>query len=179
MRTKRPVAQEPAASASELVVDVYEELRRLAARYLRREARPISLEPAELVHEAFVRLCRIDRMVWKGRSHFYAMAATEMRRVLVERARVMRARKRCPPELRLSYAETMSPSVATDLEVLAVDEGLAALARGAPRQARVAEMRLFAGMSVEEIAEQLGVSGRTIKADWQLARAWLAGRLRH
>jgi RNA polymerase sigma factor (TIGR02999 family) len=164
--------------ASDLLPLVYEELRALSHSYMRSERSDHSLQPTALVHEAYLRLARNDRMVWRSKSHFFAMAAIQMRRVLVEHARKAHAEKRVPRSLQVSLAEDLHHPAGATVELLAIDEALERLAEQHPREARIAELRLFAGMQIDEIATFLCVSERTVKYDWKLAQAWLARALR-
>jgi RNA polymerase sigma-70 factor, ECF subfamily len=161
---------EPAALAG-LTAVVYDELRQLAAAYLRHERAGHSLQPTALVHEAFLKLMNVDSLRAKDRKHFFALAATMMRRVLVEHARARNAAKRGGHAGRVSLSgiEASDP----DLEVVALDEALRRLAALDERQARIVELRFFGGLNVEEVAESLNVSKRTVEGDWTLARAWL------
>ena len=170
------VSGDPKA-ANELLPFIYEELRKLAARYVRREQPGISLQPTELVHEAYLRLIDISRIDWKGKSHFYAMAAVQMRRLLIERARRARAQKRGGGARRRSLHDDAALVPGASVEVLALDEALVRFANRHARQARVAELRLFAGMTVKEVAHVLDVSEATVKNDWRFARAWLSRAL--
>ena len=159
---------------SRLLERVYGELRRLARAQLRREAGGRTLDPTGLVHEAYLRLLPQSGTRWQNRSHFFAIAATMMRRILVDRARARAARKRQNPE-----AVTLSePSVpGRRVELLDLDRALDELARDHPRAARVVELRYFADLDVTEIAGVLGVTDRTIKRDWSFAKAWLAAAI--
>lgn len=159
--------------AAALLPIVYEELRALAARYLRAERRGGSLQPTDLVHEAYLRLQANQRIDWKGRTHFFAMAATQMRRVLVDHARAASAEKRGGRPTRISLSDDMAVTPERSVEFLALDQALQRLSERHERQGRVAEMRLFAGLEVKEMALHLGVSERTVKEDWRVARAWL------
>jgi RNA polymerase sigma factor (TIGR02999 family) len=159
---------------------VYDELRVIARRQLRRELGNRTLETTGLVHEAFIRLVDDTRVTRKGRAYFFAAAARAMRQVLVDHARSRNAQKRGGglAPVTLSRADDIAADAdhfATEL--LALDMALEELASLNPRQARVVECRFFAGMSVGETAEALEVSERTVKADWALARAWLYRRL--
>lgn len=151
---------------------VYGELRRIAARHLRGERANHTLQPTELAHEAFLRLVR-QKVTWQNRAHFFGMAAELMRRLLVDHARRKRADKRG------SGAETVSLTVAgdwpgnQDVDLIALDDCLTALATLDVGQSRIVELRFFGGLTVEETAEVLGVSPATIKREWRLARAWL------
>jgi RNA polymerase sigma-70 factor (ECF subfamily) len=171
---------EPEALA-ELIPVVYSELRTLAARALRRERREHTLQPTALVHEAFVRLVPQQAKPWQNRDHFFAVCASLMRQVLVDHARRRRAAKRGAGDVRVTLTEAegrSSAAVPPDVELLALDAVLSDLARIDERRARVVEMRYFAGMAIREIALVLGRSEWDVKKDWQLARAWLARRLR-
>ncbi len=165
-------------SVDRLLPLVYDELRRLAGRFLKNEAADHLLQPTALVHETYLRLAGATCLDWRGRTHFLAVAAIEMRRILVEHARSARAQKRGGRPRRISLAADLVATPERTLELLALDESLVRLATRSPRQARVAEMRLFAGMLVSEIAGAMGLSQRTVKGDWQVARAWLARDLR-
>jgi len=161
------------AAASRLLPIVYRELRRLAAYYMRGERSGQTIQPTELVHEAYLRLVGQERIEWQGRTHFVAMAATSMRRILVDRARKKLAEKHGGggEKIQLEEALVFSPQKSKDL--IALDDALKVLEEISPRQARVVELRFFAGLEMEEIAKIEGVSLRTVKQDWSLARAWL------
>jgi RNA polymerase sigma factor (TIGR02999 family) len=165
----------------ELIPVVYSELRTLAARALRRERREHTLQPTALVHEAFVRLVPQQAKPWHNRDHFFAVCASLMRQVLVDHARRRRAAKRGAGEVRVTLDEAdgrIPAAIPPDVELLALDSVLSDLARLDERRARVVEMRYFAGMAIPEIALVQGRSEWDVKKDWQLARAWLARRLR-
>jgi RNA polymerase sigma factor (TIGR02999 family) len=152
---------------------VYAELRRLARRYLRQERPEHTLQSTALVHEAFIRLVGQDLPELRNRAHFFAVAATLMRQILVDHARSHGARKRggqtslLPLELAFVGADVRSR------DLLALDDALNGLAALDPRQGRIVELRYFTGLSIEETAEVLGVSPATVKRDWLTARAWL------
>jgi RNA polymerase sigma factor (TIGR02999 family) len=152
---------------------VYEELRRLARRYLRQERPEHTLQSTALVHEAFMRLVGQDLPALHNRAHFYAVAATLMRQILVDHARSHAARKRggATPVVPLELAG--SPADPRGRDVLALDDALNGLAALDPRQSRIVELRYFTGLSIEETAEVLGISPATVKRDWITARAWL------
>ena len=156
-----------------LIPLVYAELRRMAGAYLHRESPAHSLQPTALVHEAYLRLNDIKEIDWQSRSHFFAVAATIMRRILVDHARASHARKRGDGWDAVSLNEAILPSAEKAPEILALDEALDRLARLDPRQAKIVELRFFAGMNEEEIGEALGISSRTVKRDWRVAKAWL------
>jgi len=164
-------------AADQLLPLVYDQLRALAARYLRRERAGHSLQPTDLVHAAYLRLIDHDRIDWQGRTHFFALAATQMRRILVEHARAKGRQKRGEGATRVTFPEELVQAPALSLEFLAFDEALTRLGRLHARQGQVAELRLFAGMLVKEAALYLGVSERTVKDDWRVARAWLMKEL--
>jgi RNA polymerase sigma factor (TIGR02999 family) len=157
---------------------VYDALRAIACRYLEREGAYHTLQPTALVHEAYVRLASRDNIDWQGKTHFLAIAASEMRRILVDHARAAGAKKRGAEAQRIPLDEDLTAGRATSLELLALDEALTRLCAASPRQARVAEMRIFAGMRAAEIGQVLSISERTVKGDWRMARAWLARALR-
>ena len=161
---------------AELLPFVYEELRRLAASYLRRERSSYTLQATELVHEAYLRLADQTRVDWRGRTHFFAVAATAMRRILVDHARRKSRQKRGGGGQHVTLHEHLEifPTSGLDPEdIVVLDDALVALGEQDERQARVVEMRVFAGMTVDEVAASLGVSRRTVEGEWTHARAWL------
>jgi RNA polymerase sigma-70 factor, ECF subfamily len=166
-----------AAAAAELFPIVYEELRRLAASALRRERTDHTLQPTALVHEAFLRLAETPGASWENRAHFVAVAARVMRRVLVDHARGRNALKRGNGEIRVPLDDVDVPAVGHDVDLVALDDALARLAMLDERQARIVELRFFGGLSVPETAALIGASERTVKRDWQVARAWLTREL--
>lgn len=157
----------------QLIPLVYAELRRIATVRLRHESPAHSLQPTALVHEAYLRLTELKKIDWQGRSHFFAVAATMMRRILVDHARASRACKRGDGWDAVSLNEAILPSPERAPDLLALDEALNRLAALDDRQAKIVELRFFAGMSEEETGEALGVSARTVKRDWRIAKAWL------
>lgn len=160
-----------------LLPAVYGELKILAASYLRRERGDHTLSPTALVHEAYLKLVDQRSINWEGRSHFFGIAAQAMRRILVDHARRRIAKKR-GRQLQVTLDTSAELAGAPpDEEVAAVDEALVRLATVDPRQARLVELRYFAGLSIEEAAEVTGVSPATVKRDWALARAWLQREL--
>lgn len=157
-----------------LIPIIYEELRGRAAGYLRRERPGHTLQPTALVNEAYLRLADAQDVPWQNRAHFFAIAATVMRRILVEHARKKVASKRGGPDVRLTLDENLAVTDSAEgVDVIALDEALDRLAAIDAQQARVVELRFFSGLSVEETAEALGVSPRTVKRDWSVAKAWL------
>jgi len=161
---------------AKLVPLVYAELRHLAGHYLRDERIGHTLQPTALVHEVYLRMLGQNRVDWQNRAHFIGVAARMMRRILVNYALERKAGKRTPP----GGVEGVhfEPAAAVGFEeILAVDEALNRLSELDPQQSRVVEMRYFGGLSVEETAEVLGVSPRTVKRDWATAKAWLQREL--
>lgn len=159
---------------ADLIPLVYRELRRLAGHFLREERPGHTLQPTALVHEAYLCMVQQDRANWQNRGQFMAVAAQVMHRILLQYARRRSASKRAPPQHEPSG---MRPAAGQWEEVLAVDEALGRLARLAPQQARIAEMRYFGGLSVDETAEALRVSPRTVKREWSVAKGWLHAEL--
>ena len=169
-----------AAAAERLVPAVYAELRRQAARAMRREGSEITLQTTALVHEAYLRLVDQRRVVWRSRAHFFGVAAQLMRRILVDHARGRHAAKRGGglQQLSLLDADAAIPASAeVGVEVIALHEALERLAVLDPAQARLVELRYFGGLSIEETAEALDVSPATVKREWAIARAWLRREL--
>ena len=156
---------------------VYDELRRLAAHYSAQEAGYQTLQPTALVNEAYLKLVKQDRVDWRGRSHFFALGAQAMRRILVDYARTKKRQKRGGGRHRVELTENAELSMTHSEDVLAVDEALEELARLNPLQARIVELRFFADMTVDEIAAVLGISKRTTERHWTMVRAWLRQRL--
>ncbi len=166
------------SSAEKLLPLVYEELRGLAARYMRHERPDHTLQPTALVHEAYVRLVNDREVEWKGRTHFFAIAARSIRQILVNHALAHQAGKRGGKQRRVLLHEAQSPEKpGQGIDLLALHEALEELAELDERQCRVVELRFFGGLSVEETVEVLGVSPRTVKGAWRIARAWLKERL--
>lgn len=156
-----------------LIPIVYQELRLQAARYLRRENQGHTLQTTALVHEAYLRLIEQRDVRWQNRAHFFAIAARLMRRILVDHARRKHAAKRGGLNLKLSLDGAVSAADGDDVDLIAVDEALTKLSALDEQQGRVVELRFFSGLGVEETAEVLGVSPRTVKRDWSVAKAWL------
>ena len=164
-------------TADDLTALVYDELRRLAAAYLRRERPGQTLQPTALVHEAYLRLLKDRPDRWQNRAHFCAIAAHSMRQILIERARARDAQKRGGGGAKVTLDEGMMAGAPRPIDFLALDDALERLAALDAEQARIVELRFFGGLSVEETAEALGSSPATIKRRWTLARAWLAREL--
>jgi RNA polymerase sigma factor (TIGR02999 family) len=156
---------------------VYEELRRLAGSFLRKERRGHTLQPTALVHEAYCRLRGKSHPHWKGRVHFYSVAAQLMRRILIDHARSLHYAKRGGGALKVTLDEEILRTEQRTVEMLALDDALTALEAFDPELQRLVELRFFGGLSIEETAEVLGVSVSTVKREWRTARAWLHGEL--
>lgn len=161
-----------------LVPRVYDRLHRHAIRSLRSERRGHTLQPTALVNEAYLRLVDQNRIQWRGRAQFFAVAGQLMRRILVDHARRRRAAKRGEDPLLLPLDEALVPGGVSDVDLVALDDALTALEGFAPRQAQVIELRFFGGLSILEAAEVLKVSDGTVKLDWKMAKAWLFNELR-
>jgi RNA polymerase sigma-70 factor, ECF subfamily len=166
------------SAESRLMPLVYSELRRVARRYMRNERPDHTLEPTALVHEAYLRLVGQREINWQNRAHFFGVAAQLMRRILVDHARARKAEKRGGHESKLALDEGLAFTEEKSAELLALDEALTRLSQRDPRLGRAVELRFFAGLSEEEAAEVLGISTRTVKRDWQTARAWLYKEIR-
>jgi RNA polymerase sigma factor (TIGR02999 family) len=166
-----------AEAMAELLPVVYQELRRVAAGYLRRERPGQTLQATALVHEAYLRLLREQHVSWQNRAHFCAIAANSMRQILVERARARNAAKRGGGFQRITLDDALAPADAAGIDVEALDQALARLAQLDADQARLVELRYFGGLTIEETAEVLGVSPATVKRSWTVAKAWLKKEL--
>ena len=164
------------AARDQLVPIVYEELRRLAHHYMRGEREGHTLQTTALVNEVYLRLAGIDSMRWRDRAHFFAMVATLMRRVLVDYAR-QRAREKRGAGVSVTSLDENAVAPQAAVDVVALDEALERLAAVDPQQSRVVELRFFAGLSVKETAEALGISPATVKRDWATAKLWLYNEL--
>jgi RNA polymerase sigma factor (TIGR02999 family) len=171
------VGTDQPAVAQQLFELLYGELRRLARSQLRREDAGHTLSATALTHEAWFRLSAQTRTQWKNRSHFLAVAATMMRRILINHAQARQAAKRDAELLPLTMAGLDQLAATPDQDVLAVHEALLAFEALDPRAAKVVELRFFGGLEVEEVAEALAISPATVKRDWMLAQAWLRREL--
>lgn len=172
-RTVQHPAEDPSEALDRLVPPAYDELRRIAHRQLRGERGDHTLDTGALVHEAYLKLSRLDRIEWRDRSHFLAAAAGAMRRILVDYAVARKAGKRGGGQQRVPLDEVVVLTDDRAQELLALDDALRRLAAESERAARIVEWRFFGGMSIEETAEVLGISPATVKREWTLARAWL------
>jgi RNA polymerase sigma-70 factor (ECF subfamily) len=165
-------------AASKLVPLVYREMRRLASRHMRRERTDHTLQTTALVHEAYLKLVQQRSVDWRSRAHFLGIAAQVMRRILIDHARGHLREKRGGRQQVLPLDEALVFSPPQSKELVKVDAALLELARQDPRQAKIVELRFFGGLTVEETAEILGISPKTVKRDWALAKAWLHGFLK-
>ena len=152
---------------------VYDELRRIARHYLQGERPGHTLQSTALVNEAYVRMVAQDFPQWQNRAHFFGVAAQLMRQILVDHARSHRASKRGGDVYKVSLDEAGDQPQATDIDIVALDDALKNLAEMDPQQCKVVELKFFAGLSIEDTAEVLGISASTVKRDWITARAWL------
>ena len=159
---------------AQLIPLVYDELRRLASRYLNRERGDHTLQPTALVHEAFLRMVNEDQPPWQNRAHFFGVAARLMRQILVDHARRRQSLKRGGSREQTDLDEEFTVySPEKSAELVALDEALDRLAHQDERQSRVVEMKYFVGLDIDDIAKVLGISPRTVKRDWTMAKAWL------
>jgi RNA polymerase sigma-70 factor, ECF subfamily len=152
---------------------VYDELRRLARRYMARERDGRTIQATALVHEAYLRLMKEKAPVWQNRAHFCAIAAGSMREILVERARARAAAKRGGSQVRVSLSDVRASGKDASFDMLALHEALERLSKMDPQLVRIVELRFFGGLTVEETAEEMGTSPASIKRAWSMARAWL------
>jgi RNA polymerase sigma-70 factor, ECF subfamily len=188
----RLMTEPPAPNVTELLEDlsagkehalddllplVHNELRRQAARYLRRERHNHTLQPTALVNEAFIRLVDQRNVRWQNRAHFFGIAAQAMRRILIDHARTQQRIKRGGVQQNVTLDEGMLAAAARSIDVLALDQALTRLASIDARQARVVELRFFGGLSVEETAAIMAISAATVKREWSMAKAWLYTQL--
>ena len=165
-------------AGAQLVPLVYNELRRLAARCLRREREDHTLQATALVHEAYLKLTAQRSARWQNRAQFFALAAQAMRRILVDYARTQQRIRRGGKQQKVTLDEALLVSSDRTEELIAVHESLSRLEKLDPRQSRIVELRYFGGLTVEEVAEVLGVSSKTVTREWNTAKAWLYGDLK-
>jgi RNA polymerase sigma-70 factor, ECF subfamily len=165
-------------AASKLIPLVYDELRRLAAHYMRQERPDHTLQATALVHEAYLKLIRQRSVDWQGRAHFFGISAQLMRRILVDHARGHLREKRGGAQHALPLDEALSFSPEQSRDLIHLDEALERLKELDARQSQIVELRFFGGLSNEETAAFLGISSKTVKRDWSLAKAWLHGELK-
>jgi RNA polymerase sigma factor (TIGR02999 family) len=157
----------------ELIAVVYDELRRLADSYLRAERADHTLQPTALVHEAYLRLLAQDNVRWRNRDHFIGVAATMMRRVLVDHARGHNRNKRGGGQIKLTLADAERFTKSEDVDFMVLDEALEKLGHDYPQESQIVELRFFGGLSIAEAARVLKVSESTIEREWKFAQAWL------
>jgi RNA polymerase sigma factor (TIGR02999 family) len=158
---------------------VYDELRRQAARYLRRERPGHTLQTTALIHEAYLRLIDQKSVQWQNRAQFFGIAAQMMRRILVDHARTKHRAKRGGSAVRVSLTDATSVTKDSDLDLVELDEALNRLAEIDPQQSKIVELRFFSGLNVEETAAALQISPATVKRDWKVAKAWLHREISH
>lgn len=161
------------SAVDKLIPLIYDELRRLAEHYLRRERPNHTLQPTALVHEAYLRLVNQRQVQWHNRAYFFGAAAQVIRRILVDHAREHQAAKRGGGEHKVTLDEDVALSEQRDLDLLALDDALRRLAEIDPQKSRIVELRFFSGLSIEETAEVLGVSTATVTRQWRTVKAWL------
>jgi RNA polymerase sigma factor (TIGR02999 family) len=166
-------------AADKVLSLVYDELRRIAANYMRRERRGHTLQATALVHEAYLELIGQTRINWQNRSHFFGVAAQMMRRILVEHARRTHAAKRGGNAPKVTLDEVSNLIQEKDIPLEALDDSLTALAEIDPQQSQIVELRFFGGLTVDETAEVLGTSPASIEREWRMAKAWLHCQLRN
>lgn len=164
-------------SLEKLIPLVYDALHKIAANYLRRERDSHTLQTTSLVHEAYLKLVDQNRVQWQNRAHFFAIAAQAMRRILIHHARKVAAQKRGGGLKKVTLDDGSSPSLDQNENLIALDDALKRLAEIDPQQSEVVELRYFGGLTVEETAEVLKISPRTVKREWAMARAWLYNEL--
>lgn len=165
-------------AAQRLVGLVYDELRKRAEALMKRESPGNTVQATMLVHDAYLKLINQDRASWNDRNHFFAVAAQTMRRLLVDHARGRQRDKRGGGQVKVSLEEGLGLSAGADADVLAVDEALGRLEALDPQQAKIVELRFFGGLTVDEVAQQLGMSKRAVEAEWTMVAAWLRRELR-
>jgi RNA polymerase sigma factor (TIGR02999 family) len=167
-----------AAALDKLTPLVYDEIRRIAHRYMQSERKGHTLQTTALVHEAYLRLADQQKIQWQDRAHFFAVTAQVMRRILIDHARRRRYAKRGGGTQQVTFDESFAMTSQRARELAALDEALDDLAKIDPRKSRVVELRYFGGLNLEEAAEVLGVSVMTVRRDWRAAKAWLFRRMK-
>lgn len=164
-------------SLNQLLPAVYDELRRLADSFMRKERVGHTLQPTALVHEAYLRMIDQREVNWQNRAHFFSIAAETMRRILVNHAHSHNAAKRGGAATRLSIDEAVSLPETQEVDVVLLDEALKRLAEFDPDQAKIVELRFFGGLTVKEVAEVTGISTATVEREWRTAKAWLQNQI--
>jgi RNA polymerase sigma-70 factor (ECF subfamily) len=167
-----------AESADVLLSLVYDELRRIARQYLRKERSDHTLQPTALVHEAYLKLIDISDVSWQDRAHFFAVASNVMRHILVDHARARATDKRGGEAQRIALEDAVKLSDERDIDLLALDEAMKQLAGFDEQQSKIVELRFFGGLTIEETAHVLAISPATIKREWTMAKAWLFKRMK-
>jgi RNA polymerase sigma factor (TIGR02999 family) len=162
-----------AAALDQLMPVVYAELRKIARRFMRRQRPNNTLQTTDLVNEAYLRLIDSSRVNWQSRTHFFAVSAQLMRRILVDAARRRNSQKRGGGQVRVTLDESLEIAEAQGTDVVALDEALRRLAELNPRHSQIVELRYFGGLTEEQVAELMEISPRTVRRDWSLAKAWL------
>ena len=162
-----------ASALDELMPVVYAELRRIARRFMRRQSPNNTLQTTDLVNEAYLRLIDSSRVNWQGRTHFFAVSAQLMRRILVDAARRRNSQKRGGGQVRVTLDDRLDIAEADGTDVVALDEALKRLAELNPRHGQIVELRYFGGLTEDQVADLLSLSPRTVRRDWSLAKAWL------
>ena len=165
-------------SADALLALVYDELRKIAGKYLRKERSDHTLQPTALVHEAYLKLVDISDISWQDRAHFFAVASNVMRHILVDHARARLTEKRGSEFQRIALEDVISFYNQPDVDLVELDEALLQLAKFDEQQSRIVELRFFGGLTIDETAHVLGISSATVKREWTLAKAWLFRRLK-
>ena len=165
-----------AAAPEELLPLVYAELRKLAQGYMENESKQHTLQATALVHEAYIRMVDWENVSWQNRAHFFSVAASVMRKILVDHARTKKAQKRAFGQT-LALDEAVSFSSQREVDLVRLDDSLAILARIDPVQERIVELRFFGGLTIDETAHALGISASTVKREWTVAKAWLYGEI--
>lgn len=162
-----------ASALDELMPIVYAELRRIARRFMRRQSPNNTLQTTDLVNEAYLRLIDSSRVNWQGRTHFFAVSAQLMRRILVDAARRRNSQKRGGGQVRVTLDDRLDIADVDGTDVVALDEALKRLAQLNPRHSQIVELRYFGGLTEDQVADLLSISPRTVRRDWSLAKAWL------
>lgn len=165
-------------SADVLLSLVYDELRKIARQYLRKERSDHTLQPTALVHEAYMKLIDISDVSWQDRAHFFAVASNVMRHILVDHARARQTEKRGGEARRIALEDAVQLSDERDIDLLALDEAMKQLAEFDAQQSRIVELRFFGGLTIEETAHVIGISPATVKREWTMAKAWLFRRMK-
>jgi RNA polymerase sigma factor (TIGR02999 family) len=176
-KTLAQVAGGDHGAADRLMPLVYDQLRRLAGSMIHQESPGNTLQPTALVHETYLRMADQNRVDWRGKTHFFAIGAKMMRRILVDHARGKNRQKRGRDMPRIPLADDLCVTNRNDEDVLAVEEALEKLAKVDPRQAKIVELRFYGGLEVAEVAEVLGVSKRTVEFEWTMIKAWMRREL--